>query len=170
LTPIVYDVTGSTVATIDANNYEFTPLKGGQANLYTRQLVYWNSTSFGHPGNSDDNFDRVLVKLNATAETAWEEKSQRNWYEKWNASANALQALANRMDSWFATPKILTRATGVPARFIGVEPGQIVEVDNLRIPVAKASWPGFSSAKKFLVLGKAVNPKKTTINFDLLEV
>jgi hypothetical protein len=135
-------------------------------------------------GSSAEDFYNVYVRINEAAEIAWGlnkdvSPSDSNyltnpgyskmWYEKWAASQNALTALADRMDRWFATPRMKTRASELPPQFWGVPLGAMVGVTGLILPSAGATWGAPCSKKKFRVLSKSLDPQKCTVNIDLRE-
>lgn len=169
LTPVLYDDTAAAVDNWDAEELLFSSLDGGQKDLSTRQLIYYDP-AVTNPGENEEDYNKGYRLVDNVAEVAWNERAEKRWFEKWSASAAAVQALASRMQGWFASPKIRVKVRGMPPRYIEVLPGQIVAVNNLRIPVAEASWPGKTSAKKFLVMSKTVNPMKTTIDYELMEI
>ncbi|MCP3177312.1 DUF1983 domain-containing protein [Desulfuromonas sp. KJ2020] len=176
LTPLLYDESAAPVDTLDAEWCDFGGIDGGQKDLYTRQYVYYSPLNEDPSGTSD--YARAYWMVNSQAESDWgltdEETGQvgggeKTWEEKWNATASAVESLALRMDGWFANPHRRTSAT-CPPRYANVLPGQIVTVENLRIPAEEANWPGFSNGQRMLVISRRDDPKKGTIEFDLFDL
>lgn len=165
-------VNGTPAATFDANRITFKPIDGGQKELTTRVAIYYQIIN-GKSGGSKDDYLQVYAPINADAEINWNEHKGMEWLDKWGMSTNAIQKLAQRLDGWFANPKFTVRAENVPPRYMGVNRGAVVAVDNLELPCTAANWDAglrYTSQKKFLVMSKTVNPKDLTLSFDLLEV
>lgn len=135
--------------------------------------------------SSDEDFYNAYVKINNLAEINWGLNAdvvagdpsyqanpgyQKNWQEKWNATNYARGQLANRMDEWFANPKMRIKASDLPPRFWAVGLGKMVGVTGLMLPSAGAVWGIPCYKKKFMVTGKTPDPALCTTSFDLLEV
>lgn len=135
--------------------------------------------------NSDEDFYNAFVKINNAAEINWglnddvisgdpeyqaKPGYQKTWQEKWNATDAAREALADRMDAWFANPKAKIKASDLPPRFYSVGLGQMVGVTGLMLPTSGATWGVPCDNKKFMVMSKTFDPALCTVSFDLLEI
>ena len=166
--PIIYDPNAAEAAVFDANFMDFGIIKGGYKDLFTRQLIYFNP-SVAEPKDDEDDFSSLFIDLDATVETLWEESNEKRWFEKWDLSIVLVAALANRWHSWFANPKKIFQVTKANLGFIEVQPGDIVHVDNLHIPVTQADFPGFSESIHCLILDRSLDPKGS-LSYSMVEV
>lgn len=167
--PIVYDPNAPQAAVFDANFMDFETIKGGYKDLFTRQLIYFDP-SVVPPGDDEDDYDSLYIDLDATIETLWDESNEKRWFEKWNASFVLVSSLANRFHSWFATPKKAFEVNKVNLRFIELQPGDIVHVNNLHIPVTEADFPGTTDDVHCLILNRSLNPSNGALSYSLVEV
>jgi hypothetical protein len=167
LSPVRYDPDAEPVAYLDARSVELGSISGGQKDLYTRQILYYQPIGTD-PGEQAEDYARGLVWINQAAEEATGETSEKRWYDKWSAPAAAIEALAARMDAWYANPHMTLTVSKLPLRYLGIRPGQVVAVDNLPLP--SASWPGLSAGRKFLVLGRDLDPNSLTIKLSLYDL
>lgn len=174
LTAKLFDqfLTDPPAATLDALVHKFKTIEGGQKELFTRQAIYYQLLA-GADGGSASDYGKGHIYVNALAETNWNESATKEWMDKWGLSVNAIQLLALRRDSWFANPRNTVKVEGVPPRFWNLERGQVVAVDNLRLPCPADEWQGYTSGARYLVLGKTISdPTSTDLSFsyDLLSL
>lgn len=139
-------------------------------------------------GSSPKDFYNAYVLINASAELNWglnllpEDPDfqnnpgyQKTWLDKWNAHPLALQALAERMDLWFANPTVTLKAVDLPPRFFAGDQGEeilgaMVGVSGLVLPTEGGDWDVPCDKKKFWVMNKILNPEKCSVTLELLEV
>jgi hypothetical protein len=184
LTAIVYDPNASTVAELDARVVEFANIDLGMEMLYTRQHIYYTLIA-GKSGTAAEHFSNGYVLINDIAEIAWGINKDvpdtdpdyrknpgysKEFFDLWNMSQAAREAMASQWDAWFSTPKMRTRANNVPPAYFHVQPGNLVGVTGLQLPTTGGTWGTLTAAKKFLVTGRTFDPQKCIINLDLLEV
>jgi hypothetical protein len=171
LTAVHYEtaLAGEPAEHLDALKVQFKPVQGGQKELYTRQAISYQLLP-GKEGGSDSDFASLYEYVNNAAEEAWGESHTKSWRDVWGLPAAAIEALAKRMDSWFATPRHTVQAVNLPPRYLGGKPGTVVSVDNLRLPAPAADWPGYVTGKKYLVMQKGINPNDLTLTLDLFEL
>jgi len=169
LTPIVYQPDIEPVATLDAREIDFGSIDGGQKDLRTRQIVYY-APIVADPGDQSEDYSKGLIYINADIEGQLMESeiSEKRWHDKWNAPDAALVALAQRMNSWYATPHQTVTASKVPLRHMGINPGQVISVDNLQMP--SATWPGLSVGRKFLVMGRDLDANSLSLKLSLFDL
>ena len=151
LYPIPYDGNTPQVAIFDARFMDFGTIEGGYKDLFTRQLMYFDPNT-ATPGDKEEDYDKLLININAGIEEEWEDYSEKRWFEKWDANPIIVDDLGARFSSWFATPKKVFKVTNVTISNIEVQLGDIVHIDNLHIPVAEADWPGVINSLHGLVL------------------
>ena len=165
---VLYDASATPVTTLDARYVDFGPINGGQDQLFTRQLIYYDP-NVAAPGESEEDYDKGLLAINGTSETAYEESTEHRWFDKWNFSTTVMAAMADRWDSWQGTPRFTLSAKKVSNHLITILEGQIVWVTGLTVPVAAAD---FDTPQKFkaLVTKRAFNPSKCTLDFELLQI
>lgn len=174
LTAKLYDqfLTDPPAATLDAMVHKFKPIEGGQKELFTRQAIYYQLLS-GADGGSASDYGKGHIYINVLAETNWNESATKEWMDRWGLSVHAIQLLALRRDSWFANPRNTVTVENVPPRFWELERGQVVAVDNLRLPCPEAEWQGYTVGVRYLVMGKTISdPTSTNLSFsyDLLSL
>lgn len=184
LAATVYDATASTVADLNARVVDFGPAEMGMEALFTRQHIYYSLIA-GEKGGAAEDFANAYVLINDVAEIAWGLNKDvpdtdpdyrknpgysREFFDLWSMTQAAREALADRWDAWFATPKMKIKASGVPPAYFHIQPGQLVGVTGLQLPVTGLNWGDLTSAKKFLVTGRTFDPTKCTLSLDLLEV
>jgi hypothetical protein len=167
ITPVLYDPEGTPVATWDAHFVDQGGIEGGQKELFTAQIIYYDPLTL-NPGENPEDYAKGHVNLNATAEVAWGEAAEKRWYDKWGASSVAIAALGTRWSGWFSEPRFTVKV-GAPLRHAGVVPGQIVSINNLRLPCASSQWPGLTHGRRFLVLSRRLDPAAGKLDFDLLD-
>ena len=171
LTPVHWDtvISGTPAATLDALKIQFKPIAGGQKDLYTRQAISYQLLP-GKDGGSASDFGSLYECINAEAETNWGESHTNTWSDTWGLPAQAIVDLGARMDSWYANPHMTVQAVNIPPRFMGVNPGALIAVNNLRLPAPAANWPGFVTGKLWLLMQKSISPTDLTLTWDLFEV
>lgn len=167
-----------------------TCIDGHTADADTTPITGINYRSVWHvepvkKSTSDEDFYNAFVKINNTAEVNWglnedveagdpeyQKKPgyQKTWQEKWNATDYAREQLANRMDSWFANPKMKIKASDLPPHFRAVQLGSMVGVSGLKLPIAGAEWDTPCNNTKFMVTSTTFDPAACTVSLDLLEV
>lgn len=168
MTLVLYDAAATPVATLSANIVDFSAISGGQDKLYTRQLIYY-APNGADPGDNESDYDKGLLAINVTSETAYDESTEHRWYDKWSASGAVITALAARWDEWQGTPRFTLSAKNVPGHLLHILEGQIVWVTGLTVPTAAAAF-GVPQKFKALVLKRAFNPSSCTLDFDLLQI
>jgi hypothetical protein len=169
ITLILYDESQTPAVSIDAFHAQVSPLDGGQKRLFTRQLIRYNP-SVSDPGEKESDYTNLHAFINSTSETAWNLEAEKRWFEKWDISSVAVAALALRMDGWFSNPKLTLTLSGLPMYYIDLTPGQIIGVSNLLVPSDDLDWPNRTEDRKFLILGKTVDPVKHMISLNLFEI
>jgi hypothetical protein len=168
VTPIVLDDSAEPVVIFDAREVTLSKIDGGKKELFTRSMVYYDPL-IADPGDSEENYHRIYIIDNNDARLAWGEESEKRWFDKWAATETARQALAVRMDKWFSNPRMKLTLSNVAPRHMGVRLGDLVQIDNLKVPVATSEWPGIVAGKKFLVISRDFDPKNGTLKFGLSE-
>jgi hypothetical protein len=178
LTAKLYDqfAEAPAVATLDAHQYKFRTVDGGQKDLFTRQAIYYKLIS-GQSGGSVNDFAECKMFINNIAEAAWAETKDtiqtQEWKDLWGLSPTAIMLLGGRWESWFSVPRATVRVDDIPPRYYGIERGDIVLVNNLQLPCAEANWQGYTSGTRFLVMGKSgSDPTRDnlTISLDLMYI
>jgi hypothetical protein len=169
LTISLFDAAATPAAVLDARELIPDALAGGQEELFTRQVLYYDPPA-ADPGDNAEDYDKGYILQNSTAETAWGESAEKEYFDKWAASAVAIAALAARRDTWYANPTLKTALKQLPPRLMGLQPGQLIQLDQLQLPCAAASWPGIVDGTKFLIMAKKVDPLKALIDLELMEV
>ena len=183
LIPVLYDSTANIDFSLSPEICTFGTIEGGQKDLYTRQQIYYDLLSGKKPSDTESDYGKLLLNINAEAEIKWNINTaeqllsgddtnsySKTFFDKWGMSTFAREALAARMDSWYATPKMLMTATGVPPRFMDAVCGNVIGVSGLQLPVAKADFGTLCSNKKFLIIGKSLDTKNLSLSFDLMEI
>jgi hypothetical protein len=166
--PIVLDPEAEPVAIFDSREVTLSKFDGGQKELFTRSMVYYDPLT-SDPGESEENYQRLYIIENEEARIAWGESSEKRWFDKWSASETARTALAERMKAWYSVPRMKLTISDVAPRHMGVRLGDLVQIDNLRLPVASAEWPGIVAGRKFLVVSRDFDPKNGTLKIGLSE-
>lgn len=181
---IRYDPTAAIVADLDARVVDFGQVELGQEKLYTRQHIYYGLIA-GEQGSAAEDFANAYVLINDAAEIAWgvnldvpetdpdyrkNPGYSREFFDLWSMSQTAREAMADRWDSWYSTPKMKLKASNIPLAYFEIRLGQLVGVTGLQLPVTGLDWGELTSAKKFLVTGRTFDPKNCTLALDLLEV
>lgn len=174
LTAKLYDAfaAAAPIEILDAAHCKFKPVDGGQKDLSTRQAIYHDLIA-GKTGGSATDYNKCLLQVNVTAETAWNETNTREWKDKWGLSAAAIQLLAERWGGWFSVPNCTVRVDDVPPRLYGLERGDVVAVYNLQLPCPAEDWPGYCVGTRFLVMGKSTSDPTSgslTVSFDLMQL
>lgn len=169
LAPVLYDPDGDPAGVLDARDVDFGSIEGGLKELRTRQLVYYDPLT-EDPGDNSEDYARGVIYANNALEAQLQEKevSEKRWYDKWRAPEGAILALAARMNSWFSTPHQTVTASGVPLRHLGLQPGQVVTVDNLPLP--SSEWPGLSTGRKFLITGRDFDAGSLSLKLTLFDL
>lgn len=180
----LYDATALTVSDLSPDLCDFGTIELGQSELYTRQHIYYGLIA-DKKGTSAEDFTSALVYINDTAEINWGLNAdvapgdpnyqknpgyQRDIFDVWNISANARTALAERLDGWFANPKMKITASKLPPEYWSVNLGELVTVNGLQLPISGETWGTMCSGVKFLVTKKTLDIATCSVSFDLLEV
>ena len=169
LTPIYYDASAAAVANLDARDFRIGKISGGQNELLTQQVIYYDPNS-EDPGEDSDNYDSVRRYVNSAALSAWGETKEQSFYSKYTSNLTALNAVAARRDSWFATPHFKIPISAVAPRHMDVWHGEVVALDNAMLPVESADWGDLSSGDKFLVLSRNHDPFSGELKFELYDL
>lgn len=189
LRPVHYDstVAGAPAATLDAGRYTFSEVKTDFGETCTQVRVYYGLIA-GKSGGSVEDFGNVDLFPNRDAEVDRDERVPLEWKDKWGLSAGdsaktgtAITKLADRLMSWYcptttvsgkpvAVAAYQVTVSGLPLWYFDLTPGQVVAVDNLRLPAPIDQWGGFSSGAKMMIMAKRVDAKNWTISLDLRQV
>lgn len=156
LFPNLFDDAASPLYTLDASKFSPGSVAGNQDEISTRQYTYYNITDAADTDpNAEDKFDNAFQLINLGSEAKWEnEETQKLFFDKWRIGNNtadplvndvvsppqALVDLANRWDGWFADPQITVTVRDLPPEWLKVQPSNIVEINNLRVPVSNQPW------------------------------
>ncbi len=175
LTPVRYDPEAANAAVLDALEHQQQEIEGGQEELFTRNVCYYNPIA-ADPSDDPADYNKGYMIENAAAASNWGEKGEKTYFDKWEASAAAMVALAERRDAWYANPLLRTSLKQLPPRWQGLLPGQVIRVQNLLLPSGALSWdrradiPLRTSKKRFLIISKKTHPLDATFDLDLMEV
>lgn len=185
-----YDPTAAATLDLPARVGTFRTVQLGQSELYTRQQIYYG-LNVDAAGTQAEDFANAYIYINAAAEIAWGLNADlpdtdpnylenpgymKEFFDLWGASQTAREALAVRMDGWYATPKMIMTADDLPPQFLAddnndaVEPGTFVTVSGLQLPMSGEVWGTLCSDIKFMVTKASINPDKCTVSLTLLEV
>lgn len=153
--PKPFNINQEHKAILDAKEIDFTNLKGNIKDFYSRFYAYYNPiTSLGlkDPSDDRDDYDNGTALIDANAEVNWfPERGTKNHYDKWKAgrtsASTALtsppQALTDLMILWnalFTEPLYTLTAKKVPPRYADIEPSDVIQIDNLDLPVVENAW------------------------------
>lgn len=156
LLPNLFDDTATPLYTLDASKFSPGSVDGNQDEISTRQYTYYNITDPADTDpNDEDKFDNAFQLINLGSEAKWvNEETQKLFFDKWRIGNNtadplvndlvsppqALIDLANRWDGWFADPQITVTVKDLPPEWLKVQPSNIVELNNLAVPVSNQPW------------------------------
>jgi hypothetical protein len=145
----IYNPASAGIATLSAKKYSFGEINLNQADLYPTTYVYYNPIA-GKEGASAENFTNLFMVEDMQAVGEWGEYNQKEFYENWKCGGTAVTpiaignppetlfpsgGLAHRMQKFFARPRATVPVSGVPIFNIEVEPGDVVCVDDLYMPL-----------------------------------
>jgi sugar lactone lactonase YvrE len=152
--PKPFDINQEHIAILDADEVKFTGLKGNISEFYSRFYAYYNpkTTLTDDPDDDRDDYDNATALIDANAELRWfPERGTKQHFDKWKvgrtsattaltAPPAALNDLASLWNSLFTEPLYTVKAVNLGPRFADIEPADVVQVDNLRLPVVDDVW------------------------------
>lgn len=152
--PKPFDINQEHTAELDANHIDFVNLEGNLDKFFTRFNSYYNpkTTLTAEPRDDRDDFDNGVALLDSNAELRWfPEKGIKEHFDKWKvgraAPATPLtsppQALIDKnvLDNALLTEPLYTMtAKEMGPRFADIEPADVVQVNNLELPVVNNAW------------------------------
>lgn len=170
LTATTYDPSAAPVDQIDARHVRVRKIESGDTALTTRQLVYYSLIA-GETGGAAADYAKAHILINADVETDQGEVVEKEYFDKWGMSANAIIALANRRNEWYGQPLHKVFLEEVPPWHAKAAPGQVVTVDGLPFPAPAAMWGKLSYRKKFLTMVRTPDPNNGFVaKMELLEI
>lgn len=170
LTATLYDTAAAPVDIIDARHVRVRKIESGDTALTTRQLVYYSLIA-GETGGAAADYAKAHILINADVETDQGEVVEKEYFDKWGMSANAIIALANRRNEWYGQPLHKVFLEEVPPWHAKAAPGQVVTVDGLPFPAPAAMWGKLSYRKKFLTMVRTPDPNNGFVaKMELLEI
>ena len=154
--PKPFDINQEHTAELDADFIDFVNLKGNLDKFFTRFNSYYNpkTTLTADPTDDRDDFDNGVALLDSNAELRWfPEKGIKDHFDKWKvgrtspstALTSPPQALIdkNNLDNALLTEPLYTvTAKDMGPRFADIEAADVVQVNNLELPVVNNAWIG----------------------------
>jgi hypothetical protein len=152
--PKPFDINQEHTAELDANHIDFVNLEGNLDKFFTRFNSYYNPKTdlTADPRDDRDDFDNGVALLDSNAELRWfPEKGIKDHYDKWKVGRTAPatpltsppQALIDKnvLDNALLTEPLYTMtAKKMGPRFADIEPADVVQVNNLELPVVNNAW------------------------------
>ena len=154
--PKPFDINQASVDTIDVNdNGTFVNLKGNIKDFFSRFNAYYNpDTALTDEPSKSEDFDNGYGQIDAQAELRWfPEKGLKQHLDMWKVGRTSAstpltvppQALIDLVVLWnalFTEPLYTVTARDLPPRFADIEPADVIDIDNLDLPVVQDAWNG----------------------------
>ena len=171
MTARLYDsiVSAAPLATLDARRITCKEIEGGQKDFVTRVAVYYQLTAGAKGSGNKDDYEQVYYYVDAVSESAWGEVKDKEWMDAWAMSGPAIERLTQRLIKWYAIPRKSLKVENVPSKHQGIAQGSLIAIDYLQLPAPLAQWPGYSSAKTFIITSKTLNPDNMYLTWELQE-
>lgn len=152
--PKPFDINQEHTAELDADEIDFVNLEGNLDRFFTRFNLYYNpkTTLTAEPRDDRDDFDNGVGILDSNAELRWfPEKGIKDHFDKWKVGRTSPstpltsppQALIDKgaLDNALLTEPLYTMtAKKMGPRFADIEPADVVQVNNLELPVVNETW------------------------------
>lgn len=168
LTAVLLNPAGPVQGVLDADVAAFGDMSGGYDDLASRVVIYYSLSANGDPDSKED-YAKAHIYVNTEQEQV-SDPIVKELLVPWTCTTAAVTSMAYRMGGFYTTPLLRFKVQDVPPWLFQVQPGQLVAIDNLPVPVLSAAWPGRTNHTRAAVMSKTTDPDTHAISLELMQL